>query len=150
MRLGKMQLLLMIFFVSATAFAEDGYNIRLILKPYTNSQVYLAYYYGKVKAIADSAVLDANSSAVFKGKEKLPGGIYFVVSPKKEILFEVLIDKQQNFSITGDTANLSQNLTSDASPAWDVGWWWHNRFRRRHPNSADIPGRYVRKFQLRS
>jgi len=46
----------------------------------------------------------------------LPGGIYFIVSPKKEILFEVLIDKQQNFSITGDTSNLSENLSFANAP----------------------------------
>ncbi|HLK28135.1 MAG TPA: thioredoxin-like domain-containing protein [Puia sp.] len=115
MRLGKMRLLLVFIFISATAAAQEGYNIKLTLKPYTNSLVYLAYYYGKVKAIADSAILDANSTTTFKGKDKLPGGIYFIVSPKKEILFEVLIDKQQHFSITADTVNLSQNLTFTGS-----------------------------------
>src|SRR5882672_803134 len=102
MRLRKMNLLMAFFFVAATAFAQEGYNIRLTLKPYTNSLVYLAYYYGKVKAVADSAILDANSSTVFKGKDKLPGGIYFIVSQKKEILFEVLIDKEQHYSIGAD------------------------------------------------
>ncbi len=116
MRSGKLRLLLAFVFISTSALAQDGFNIKLTLKPYTNSLVYLAYYYGKVKAIADSAILDLNSTTTFKGKEKLPGGIYFVVSPKKEILFEVLIDKQQNFSITADTINLAQNLTFTGSP----------------------------------
>lgn len=116
MRTGKMHWMLMFFFMSASVFAQEGYNIRLTLKPYKNSQVYLGYYYGKLKAVADSAMLDANSNAVFKGKENLPGGIYFIVSPKKEILFEVLIDKQQNFSIAGDTNNLAENLSFTGSP----------------------------------
>ena len=72
--------------------AQYAYQIHLKLTPYSNSKVYLGYYYGKIKAVADSVVLDANSQGVFQGKEKLPGGIYFIVSPKKEILFEVLID----------------------------------------------------------
>ena len=116
MRSGKFYWMMLFFFTSATAFAQEGYNIKLTLKPYKNSLVYLGYYYGKIKAVADSAMLDANSSTVFKGKDKLPGGIYFIVSPKKEILFEVLIDKQQNFSITGDTSNLSENLSFANSP----------------------------------
>jgi len=116
MRSGKLRLLLAFIFISTSVLAQDGFNIKLTLKPYTNSLVYLAYYYGKVKAIADSAILDLNSTTTFRGKEKLPGGIYFVVSPKKEILFEVLIDKQQNFSITADTTNLAQNLTFTGSP----------------------------------
>src|SRR6202048_3469511 len=79
---------------------SQGYNIHLTLKPFTNSKVYLGYHYGKVKAVADSVVLDGNSEGVFKGPEKLAGGIYFIVSPRKEILFELLIDQQQQFSIS--------------------------------------------------
>ncbi|MBS1947306.1 MAG: DUF5106 domain-containing protein [Bacteroidetes bacterium] len=116
MRSGKMRLLLAFFFVSITAVAQEGYNIKLTLKPYTNSLVYLAYYYGKLKAVADSAMLDANSTTTFQGRDKLPGGIYFIVSPKKELLFELLIDKQQQFSIVADTANLSKNLHFTGSP----------------------------------
>src|SRR5260370_19099967 len=78
---------------------SQGYSIRLTLKPFTNSKVYLGYHYGKVKAVADSVILDGNSAGVFQGKEKLPGGIYFIVSPKKEILFDILIYQQQQFSI---------------------------------------------------
>jgi thiol-disulfide isomerase/thioredoxin len=83
-----------------------GYTIGITLKPYHHQYVYLGYYYGKIKALADSALLDANSTGAFKGKEKLAGGIYFVVSPRKEILFEVLLDKQQHFSVSADTAAL--------------------------------------------
>lgn len=89
------------------AFAQNAHQIKVTLKPYKNAEVYLGYYYGKLKAIADSATLDANSTATFQGKEKLPGGIYFVVSPRKEILFEVLIDKEQHFAIWADTADLN-------------------------------------------
>jgi thiol-disulfide isomerase/thioredoxin len=51
---------------------------------------------------------------VFKGKEKLPRGIYFAVSPQKYLLFEFLMDKDQHFSIKADTANLS-NITVTGS-----------------------------------
>jgi len=116
MRIRNWYLLLLISFISISLNAQEGYRIKLTLKPYTHSQVYLAYYYGKLKAVADSAILDANSTTVFSGKEKLPGGIYFVVSPKREILFELLIDKQQHFSIVGDSTNLSENLRFEGSP----------------------------------
>ena len=92
--------------VGMLAMAQTGYRIPVVLKPYKNQYVYLGYYYGKLKALADSVLLDGNSSGSLAGKEKLPGGIYFLVSPRKEILFEVLLDKQQHFSITADTASL--------------------------------------------
>jgi thiol-disulfide isomerase/thioredoxin len=87
-----------------------GYSIGITLKPYHNQYVYLGYYYGKIKALADSALLDGNCTGVFKGKEKLGGGIYFLVSPRKEILFEVLMDKQQHFSISADTSALPASV----------------------------------------
>ena len=95
---------------------SQGYSIRLTLKPFTNSKVYLGYHYGKVKAVADSVILDGNSSGVFQGKEKLPGGIYFIVSPKKEILFELLMDQQQQFTISADSARLPGSIAFTGSP----------------------------------
>jgi hypothetical protein len=95
---------------------SQGYEIHLTLKPFTSAKVYLGYHYGKVKAVADSVILDDNSTGIFKGKEKLAGGIYFIVSPKKEILFELLIDQQQQFSIYADSARLPASITFTGSP----------------------------------
>lgn len=97
------------------AQAQTGYNINITLKPYKNTYIYLGYHYGKMKALADSAMLDENSQGVFKGKELLPGGIYFVVSPRKEILFELLLDKQQRFSIKADSAGLPNSVVFTGS-----------------------------------
>ncbi len=106
-----------VFFVLTTGFGySQGYSIHLTLKPFTNSKVYLGYHYGKVKAVADSVILDGNSEGIFKGKDKLPGGIYFIVSPKKEILFELLIDQGQTFSISADTARLPASIVFTGSP----------------------------------
>jgi hypothetical protein len=88
------------------AHTQNGHRIQITIKPYSSSKVYLGYYYGKLKALADSANLDAGGKGSFSGQEKLPGGVYFVVSPAKVILFELLIDKTQDFSVAADTANL--------------------------------------------
>ena len=98
------------------ASAQSGYSIRLHLKPYTGGKVYLGYYYGKIKALADSAILNPNSDCVFDGKEKLPGGVYFVVSPGRTILFELLIDSTQHFSVSADTTSLPGSLVFTGSP----------------------------------
>ncbi len=94
---------------------SPGYHIKITMKPYHDSKIYLGYYYGKIRALADSASLNVNGTGIFTGKEALPGGIYFVVSPKKEILFEVLLDKQQDFSITADTAGLPNSVVFTGS-----------------------------------
>ena len=116
MRLLKTYFLFLSTFLFASAFSQHGYHINITLKPYKNSQIYLAYYYGKLKAVADSITLDDKSTGVFARKEKLPGGIYFIVSPKKEIVFELLIDSQQNFSIAADTTDVMNNITFTGSP----------------------------------
>ena len=104
-------------FITCHSIAQTtGHSIGITLKPYKNQYAYLGYYYGKIKALSDSAMLDANSSGFFKGKDKLPGGIYFVVSPRKEILFELLLDKQEHFSVLADTTSLPTSVKFVNSP----------------------------------
>ncbi len=113
---------------------SQGYEIHLTLKPFTNSKVYLGYHYGKVKAVADSVILDGNSSGTFKGKDKLAGGIYFIVSPKKEILFELLIDQHQQFSISADSAHLPASITFTGSPE-NISFLEYTAFMNSHGKS---------------
>src|ERR1700739_3737257 len=99
--MSKIVLLVASCLLLQTAYPQqNGYNIRLRLKPYTSGKVYLGYYYGKIKALADSAQLPADGDGLFRGDTRLPGGVYFVVSPNRAILFELLIDSQQHFSLS--------------------------------------------------
>jgi thiol-disulfide isomerase/thioredoxin len=95
---------------------EKGYLISCNVKPYQNQWLYLAYYYGGIKGLADSAWLDVNSKGQFKGEKPLPQGIYIVASPSKAILFEMLIGPDQEFSISADTTNLDKSLVFTGSP----------------------------------
>ena len=99
--------------------ATEGYNIPITLSPYKNTWIYLGCYFGKYKNLADSAFLDGNSHGVFKGKEKLPRGIYFAVSPAKYLLFEFIMDKDQHFSIKADTTKLADFMLT-GSPENDL------------------------------
>jgi thiol-disulfide isomerase/thioredoxin len=102
--------------LSISSFSQAGYQIRVNLKPYKGSKIWLGYYYGKLKAVADSTLLDAAGNGQFKGKDKLMGGVYFVVSPNKEILFELLIDSHQNFSVVADTGSFPSQVKFTGSP----------------------------------
>jgi thiol-disulfide isomerase/thioredoxin len=94
--------------IAATAFAQEGYEIRVTFKPYTRQYVYLGHYFGKQYPIIDSVLLDANSQAIFRGNKKLPGGIYLIGYPNKTGFFEILVDKQQVFSVIADTLTLNK------------------------------------------
>src|SRR5687767_10609275 len=102
-------------FISSMVAAQSGYEIAIELKPFANSYVYLGYYYGDVRALSDSVKLDAQSKGTFKGSEALPGGIYFVVSPSKQILFELLLDKDQHFNVSADTSTLPSGVVFSGS-----------------------------------
>lgn len=84
--------------------AAKGRNISITLTPLKNCKVYLASYFGQGKALVDSAYLNEKSQGVFKGPNKLTGGIYFVVSPQYTIQFDLLMDAEQQFSIVADTS----------------------------------------------
>ncbi len=92
----------------AQAVPAKGYQLTVAINAYRGQYLYLGYHYGKIKALADSALVKPNGKAVFSGAALLPGGIYFMVSPKKEILYELLLDKQQEFSMAADSARMGQ------------------------------------------
>ena len=97
----------LLIFAFAPGFSQNGHEIRVTLKPFRNQYIYLGHYYGKQLPIIDSVKLDANSQAVFKGPNKLGGGIYLIGFPDRARNFEVLIDKNQKFSVSADTTNLA-------------------------------------------
>lgn len=105
-------------FVSSFAFGQSstGYNIRVHLKDYHAGRLYLGNYYGQQTYLIDSAEMNYEGEAAFKGKDTLEGGIYFVLLPKKERYFELLIDKHQHFSIMADTADGFKNISFTGSP----------------------------------
>ncbi|HEX8357159.1 MAG TPA: DUF4369 domain-containing protein, partial [Segetibacter sp.] len=80
---------------TSALWAQNGYEIKVTLKPFKNQYVYLGHYYGKQLPILDSVKLDANSTAVFKGTKKLGGGIYLIGFPDRMNRFEFLIGDEQ-------------------------------------------------------
>lgn len=101
----------------ATAcFSQTGYQISVTFKPFKNQYIYLGHYFGKQMPIIDSVKLNANSQAIFKGKKKLQGGVYLIGYPNKAGFFEILIDKQQVFSVIADTATIKNGVQFINSP----------------------------------
>jgi thiol-disulfide isomerase/thioredoxin len=102
--------------LTVTAFAQTGYEIKVTFKPFKNQYIYLGHYFGKQYPIIDSVKLNNKSEGVFKGAKKLPGGIYLIGYPAKTGFFEILVDKQQRFSIIADTATLVKGIQFINSP----------------------------------
>lgn len=100
---------------SLPGFSQNGYEIKITLKPFKNQYVYLGHYYGKQLPIIDSVMLNDKSEGVLKGPKKLGGGIYLIGYPDRSHNFEVLIDQNQKFSIIADTSKIN-SLSFQNSP----------------------------------
>ena len=96
--------------------AQNGYEIKVNFKPYNRGYVYLAHYFGKQIYVKDSALLDPGGNAVFSGVQPLQGGIYMLVNPQKSQLVEMLIDKDQHFSLSADSSDLVHGTHFTGSP----------------------------------
>lgn len=104
----KLYATLLSCFLASCVFAQapNGYEIKVTLKPFKNQYIYLGHYYGKQLPIVDSVLLNDKSEGTLKGPKKLGGGIYLVGYPDRARNFEILVDKNQKFSIVADTANI--------------------------------------------
>lgn len=93
-----------------------GYQISIQVKPLKKTWVYMGYYYGKILPVSDSAFLDETGHGVFKGTKALPQGIYVIAPSKSRILTELLIGKNQKFSLVTDTTNPEKLTVFTGSP----------------------------------
>ena len=101
---------------AADGKAGDGYSIKVHIDNLADSTVYLGYYYGDKQYVKDTIKLDRKANGEFRGDKPLDGGIYFILVPGNTI-FELMIDKEQKFSVsttfTGDAADLTKNLKTE-------------------------------------
>lgn len=103
----KKSVLFLLFFIAAgIATAQTARNIEVDIKAFKGQQIYLGYYFGKNQYVLDSAILNSDGKTNFTSKERLPGGIYFVVFPGKRNLCEFVLGNNQQFGIViSDTIN---------------------------------------------
>lgn len=108
-------LLLLCVFSFSKLSAADGYEIKVKINNLKkNDTIFLAYHMGTQKYLRDTTILDDKLTGVFKGKEKLPGGIYLIVLPNKTY-FDIIVN-EQFFTVENDTTDFAKNFKSIGSP----------------------------------
>jgi thiol-disulfide isomerase/thioredoxin len=105
-----------IFTISAILLAffttnAQGFKVTLEAPQYHDGLAYLTYYYGKNMNIQDSAMVNSKGVAVFQKKDKLLPGVYSIVFPGKNKMFDFLVDKEQVINIKADTSDLTNKTT---------------------------------------
>jgi len=99
---------------ATTTQAQDAYTLQFNVKNFDDSVAFLAFRYGNKNMLQDTAVVKGGK-VVFTGKKQLPGGVYSLINQKKEFLFEFLVDKEQNFSVSADSKDLMNTVKYSGS-----------------------------------
>lgn len=107
---------LFVICLTASYFGNaQGFKVSLDAPQFEGGIAYLIYYYGKNMNVEDSAEVSANGTAVFKKDQKLLPGVYAVVLPGKRLMYDFLVDKEQDLSVIIDTTDLVHKSTVKGS-----------------------------------
>lgn len=91
-----------LLFVSNT---HSQYKISLSIPSFKNDTLLFGHYFSESLMLKDTFFTDNSGKAIIQGKEDLPGGMYTIFLPNKN-RFDLLIDKDQEFSVSTDTLNV--------------------------------------------
>ncbi len=105
----KLMLLWLLTAVLTGIAAAQGYEITVKINHIPNDTVILGHHFNERLIPDDTVVLDSRCTGVFKGKEKLKGGMYFIFLPSRNY-FDILIDGSQKFTIENDTTDFLKNM----------------------------------------
>ena len=97
--------------LSANMANAQGYEIEVKIKSVPNDTLILGHHFNERLIPDDTIKLDGTGRGVFKGKEALPTGMYFIFLPNKNY-FDFLIDKKagEKFYIENDTTDFLKNV----------------------------------------
>lgn len=113
----KSVLIMLVFLISGSLFSQSNYEIKINLKNCKDTIAFLTFYQFDKNMIKDTCTNIKNGKIVFKGKGKLEKGVYSLVSQKKSIYFDFIVDDQNQFiEIESDEIeNFSKGLVSKNS-----------------------------------
>jgi thiol-disulfide isomerase/thioredoxin len=101
--------LVLAFSLNSLNLLAQGHEIKIKIPKLANKQVILGHHFNAQLFPDDTTMLNNKGEGVFKGKENLPGGMYFVFLPSKNF-FDILISDNQKFSIENDTTDFYKNM----------------------------------------
>ncbi|HPH15823.1 MAG TPA: DUF4369 domain-containing protein, partial [Bacteroidales bacterium] len=99
---------------SISAIAQNKMHVEVQVKGLHDTTLILGYHYGSKKLVSDTIRLDSKGKGVFKRDTLLDGGLYLVLTPNMRY-FEIILDKDQEFKVVTDTADLFTNLKIEGS-----------------------------------
>lgn len=112
----KISFIFLLLLSSLNIFAEKpAYSIKVKFANLKDTICFLGNYYGDKTMIRDTGRIDSKGLCTFEGEEKIPGGIYLIITPSKKY-FEFLFDRDLNISFEADTTDFVGSLKIKGSP----------------------------------
>ena len=93
---------------------SQGHKIEVNIQNLNNQEVIIGHHFNAQLMPDDTITLNNKGYGVFKGEDKYPGGMYFLFLPNKN-LFDFILDKDQEFSITADTTDFHNTVSFKGS-----------------------------------
>jgi hypothetical protein len=113
-KIKKLAFFILLLITTTVSAQKEGFNIKVKMDNYKSDTLYLGNYYGGSQYIRDTAILNSKGFFVFSDKETLPGGVYLIITNDKKY-FEIIIDKEQFFSIETQYEEFGKYLKSKGS-----------------------------------
>ncbi len=117
-------LVLLAFFIASFSLqAQKGYDIKLNLKNCPDTSMYLVRYLFTYNFIVDSCKKIKNGKIQFKGDTDLDKGVYAIVGQNKSgMLFQIFVNENQKYTVSGDITDLVNTLKAEGSKENEIAF----------------------------
>jgi len=117
--------------------ADKGYRISVKVDGLTDGDLLLAYHFGDRQYLKDTARMVQPGIFVFENETRLDPGMYLVVVPGQKF-FEVIVDKNQHFSIATKMDEFVEKTTFERSPDNDAFYEYLRFIRQKSEEMAGL------------
>lgn len=102
--------------VNRTTKTPDGHEMIFNIKNAKDTIIYLVIHYNDKLILKDSVKPSAPGKYIFKGTNRYDDGLYSLVSAKKSIYLNFILDRNQHFVYNLDTTENVKNFSVVNSP----------------------------------
>ncbi len=110
----KYCLLFISLLFTGVSLTAQGYHIQLSVPDFAGKEVILAEYFTNRMVPKDTATVSLLGEAEFSGNEPFDGGLY-IMFMDQNYYFDFLLDDDQHFSISADSADLTGKTVFEGS-----------------------------------
>ena len=109
-------LVLLFLLTCLNAFGQDSaYKITVKLDNFDQDSLFLGYHFAEKQYIKDSIAINDDGVFVFEGDEALKCGIHLLILPPNNSYMQLLIDQDQEFSLSTDAKEAVKNMSFEGS-----------------------------------